>query len=93
MQNVAIEAVVTGRVQMVMYRDFTKRKAQALGIVGEVENMSDGSVRVYAEGGKENIEKFISALQTGSMLSRVGNVAYQYREPKGGFESFYIQYN
>lgn len=93
MQKVAFEATITGRVQMVMYRDFTKRKALALGIVGEVENMVDGSVRVYAEGEEEKLEKFLTSLRKGSLLSQVNNVAYQYREPKGGFESFYIQYN
>jgi len=93
MQKMAVVATVSGRVQMVMYRDFAKRKAHSLGIVGEIENKPDGTVAVYAEGEQENIEKFIEFLKKGSLLSDVGNVAYQFVEPRGGFDSFYIQYN
>lgn len=93
MQKAAFEATVTGRVQMVMYRDSTKRKAEALGIVGEIENHLDGSVRVYAEGDAERLEKLLAFLRTGSLLSSVANVAYRYVEPRGTFDSFSIRYN
>ena len=50
--NERLEAIVSGRVQMVMYRDFTARFARRLGLVGEVKNLSDGTVRVIAEGSR-----------------------------------------
>ena len=65
---------VYGRVQMVMFRDFTMRKARKLGLVGFVRNRADGSVEAYAEGSKENLEKWIGYLRRGSLLSRVDRV-------------------
>lgn len=88
----ALQATVTGRVQMVMYRDFVRRSARALRIVGEVENMSDGSVRVYAEGEEEALNRFVERLKKGSTFSRVDNVAYQFVAPRGGFSDFLILY-
>src|SRR3989344_224255 len=50
--NERIETIVSGRVQVVMYRDFATRKARGLGLVGEVKNLPDGTVRVVAEGAR-----------------------------------------
>ena len=36
-----IECVIIGRVQLVMFRDFARRKARKLGIAGTVENLPD----------------------------------------------------
>lgn len=88
----AINATVSGRVQGVMFRDFTRRKAQALGLVGEVQNMVDGTAHVYAEGEKEQLEELITLLKRGPLLARVDDVAYTEVKPKGGFSSFSIVY-
>ena len=40
-----LEVIVSGRVQMVMFRDFVQRKASSLKLVGEVQNLPDGTVR------------------------------------------------
>jgi len=87
-----LEAVVSGRVQMVMFRDFTRRKALKLGVVGEIKNRPDGTVAVYAEGSEETLEKFVEFLKRGSAFSRVDNVAYTFVYPRGGFDSFFIKY-
>jgi len=89
----AIAAIVSGRVQGVMFRDLTRRKAQSLGIVGEVENLVDGTVRVYAEGEEDRLEQFIATLKKGTFLSRVENIEYKFLEPKGGFSGFNIVYD
>jgi acylphosphatase len=67
--NERIEAIVYGRVQMVMYRDFTERKASGLQLTGEVQNLKDGTVKVIAEGTHEQLEKLIQKLHKGSVLS------------------------
>lgn len=85
-------ATISGRVQMVMFRDFVRRKALGLRLVGEVENLSDGGVKVYAEGEEETIMKFVEFLKRGSALSRVDNVAYQLGHPQGGYTTFSIRY-
>jgi len=54
-----IECTITGKVQMVMFRDFIQRKARALNISGTVENGEDGSVRVVAQGDEKSLQTFI----------------------------------
>lgn len=87
-----IECVITGRVQLVMFRDFAQRKARKLGIVGTVENLPDGSVKVVAQGTAGNLLEFISYLKKGSMLAKVENVSVKWTEPAESFESFKIIY-
>ena len=44
----ALHAFVSGRVQGVGYRAFTRNKAKLLGLRGFVRNLPDGRVEVYA---------------------------------------------
>ena len=87
-----IEAIVHGRVQMVMYRDFAERKARGLKLVGEVQNLSDGTVRVIAEGTRENLERYIEKLKGGPLLASVEGVAVGWKPASGGYTSFSIIY-
>lgn len=87
-----IEAIVQGRVQMVMYRDFAQRKAKGLGLVGEVENLSDGTVRVIAEGTREKLEHYIKKLHKGPLLAKVEGVSAAWLAPTGAYTSFSITY-
>lgn len=85
-----IECVITGRVQMVMFRDFAQRKARGLGLVGTVENLSDGSVVVIAEGKEEALRRFIALLHQGSLLSKVEEVKTGWKDATGEFSKFSI---
>jgi len=85
-----IECIISGRVQLVMFRDFAQRKARKLGIMGTVENLPDGSVKVVAQGSEENLLKFISYLKRGSMLAKVQNVSVRWTEAEEFFEDFKI---
>ncbi len=85
-----LEAKITGRVQMVMFRDFSQRKARRLGLVGTVQNMPNGSVSVVAEGKREDLEKFLVLLHKGSILSRVENVNVVWGVATGEFTDFKI---
>ncbi len=68
--------MVTGRVQGVNYRRFVIEMAQALGYVGYVKNMNDGSVEVVINATyEEDLEFFISKLYDGSMFSDVHDVS------------------
>ena len=87
-----IECKITGKVQMVLFRDFVQRKARGLGIVGTVENLEDRSVKVVAQGTKEDLEKLIEQLHKGPFLARVANITVSWREPKEVFSCFKIVY-
>ena len=78
---------------MMMFRDFTLRKAEALGLKGSVRNLKNGTVEVIAQGEKEKLEAFIEYLNKGSLLSRVDKVEVTWRETKSVFDRFYIVYS
>ncbi len=87
-----LEALVHGRVQMVTYRLFAKGRAHLLGLVGEVENLPDGTVRVVAEGEKEQLERFLAHLKKGPFFAHVVRVEEVWKEGAGAFDSFDIRY-
>ncbi|MDH5721597.1 MAG: acylphosphatase [Spirochaetia bacterium] len=53
----AIQLILTGKVQGVFCRDFCQKNAQALNIKGSASNLADGSVSVLLN---TNDEKLIS---------------------------------
>lgn len=75
---------------MVMFRDFAKRNARRLGLIGAVQNMLDGSVRVVAEGEKDKLERLLVVLNKGPWLARVDNVKVVWEEASGKFSKFDI---
>lgn len=91
--NERIEAVVEGRVQLVMYRDFACRKARALRLVGNVKNLPDGTVSVIAEGPREVLRAYIEKLRGGPILASVDNVAVSWFPATGDYTSFDIVYD
>jgi acylphosphatase len=87
-----LEAIVSGRVQMVMYRDFAQRKARGLKLVGDVLNLRDGTVRVRAEGPRESLEKYLAKLHKGPLLAHVEHVESEWKEATGEYQDFTILY-
>lgn len=85
-----ITVLVSGQVQGVGYRYFTRKKAFELGLSGYAENLSDGRVEVVAEGEKAALEHLIHYLRQGSRGARVDQVDVQWSEATGlkGFQSF-----
>ncbi len=66
--------VVQGRVQGVSYREYARRKALELGILGHALNHPDGSVHVLACGPAPAVETFASWLWQGSPWAAVSAV-------------------
>jgi|CXWL01.1.fsa_nt_gi acylphosphatase len=87
-----IEVVVSGQVQMVMYRDFTCRNARKLGLLGEVKNLPDSTVYVIAEGPRAQLEKLLSRLKTGPLLSDVEEVEVEWLSAQHRHKNFSISY-
>lgn len=81
-------AIVSGRVQMVMFRDFTTRKARKVGVHGFVQNLADGTVEIIAQGERAALERLIAYLHKGSILSKVEGVHVAWRIPQKAFDSF-----
>lgn len=85
-----LDIQVTGRVQMVMYRDFAQRKARGLNIVGTIQNQKDGSVHVVAQGEEKDLETYIKFLKKGPTFARVENVDIKESEELGKYAIFNI---
>jgi acylphosphatase len=88
-----LHAIVSGRVQMVMMRDFVCRKAHSLELLGYVKNLSDGTVEVVAQGDRKALEDLGRSLYKGSLFARVDNVQVIWRKPSAQYSAFTIDYS
>ncbi len=88
-----IICIISGRVQGVLFRDFTHRKANKIGLVGTVENLPNGTVKVIAEGSEAKLNEFLVKLKKGSLLSHVDDVRVEWSEAADTFTDFKIAYH
>ena len=65
---------ITGRVQGVGFRWWSRKTASGLGLAGTVRNRMDGSVEVHAEGPDKSMERFAQQLRDGPASARVQEV-------------------
>ena len=86
-----VEIYVSGRVQGVYFRQFTKEIASNLGLVGYVRNLPDGRVRAVAKGNHENIDLFVKKLRTGPGIANVESLDAKWYETDELFEDFSIR--
>ena len=75
------QAVITGRVQGVGYRQATLALAQELGLGGWVRNQWDGSVLVTAEGPELALQRLLAWLHSGPRMAHVERVTVQWMAP------------
>ena len=83
---------LTGRVQGVGFRHFTRQAAQRLDVAGWVRNESDGSVRVEAEGPREDLEDLLEAVQAGPRSARVEDASSEWGAASGDFDGFGVRH-
>lgn len=86
------EIKVTGRVQGVWFRAFTKEKAIETGINGWVKNTPDGHVLVVARGEKTDLDTFTDYLRIGPPMARVDKLFISEMNISGDFDNFSIKY-
>jgi acylphosphatase len=71
----SIRLLISGRVQGVAFRYFTRGEAQRLGLVGWVKNLPDGGVEVRATGSAGALERFRQQLRQGPPGARVDAIS------------------
>ena len=86
--KIARRVRVTGRVQGVFFRAWTREQAQQLGVSGWVRNCADGSVEAQFEGDGDAVKRIIDALQEGPPAARVDkmDVSEAETEDRNSFE-------
>ena len=57
--------IIKGMVQMVGFRFYAVRQAEALGIKGFVRNLASGEVEVVAQADEKSMKEFIKLLKKG----------------------------
>ncbi len=84
--------VISGIVQGVFYRAFTRDVANRLGLRGWVKNLPNGSVEALFEGNKEDVEQAIRQCSMGPPGSRVDDVDVEWKDYQGDFRDFQVRY-
>ncbi len=87
-----IRIVVKGKVQGVYYRDSTRAKAQSLGIVGWVRNLSNGDVEAMAIGKEEDLKKIVDWMWEGPTIAKVDEVLVYEERLIDEFKIFKVLY-
>lgn len=87
-----VHLYLSGIVQGVFFRDFTRRQAKALKIKGWVRNLIDGRVEAVGEGREKEIEEWLKSLRKGPPGAKVTDIEIKYEEPTGEFSDFVIIY-
>jgi len=90
--NKQVKIKIHGRVQMVMFRDATQRRAKKLRLFGLVKNKPDGTVQVIAEGETKRLKELVKWCYNGPMLARVDKIDVEWKEASGQFNKFKIRY-
>ncbi len=86
-----VHIIISGYVQGVCFRYFTKIKARNLGLKGFVRNIPNGDVEIIAEGNEKEIDELIEFCRKGPMLSCVANFKVEYEKFKGEFNDFTVK--
>jgi acylphosphatase len=69
-----VHVLVTGDVQGVGFRWFTRECAQRCKVGGWVRNTSGGQVELVAQGTRADVETFLDAIRRGPSRAHVENV-------------------
>jgi acylphosphatase len=84
----ALTAWVSGHVQGVGFRWWTRARALELGLVGSATNLGDGRVKVVAEGPRADLERLLGLLESGRTPGVVDAVRAQWGDASARYVGF-----
>lgn len=84
------EIIVDGIVQGVGFRYYARKTARRLGVVGYVQNLDDGTVKIICEAPRQSIEKFHEALRNAPPPIQVEKTTINIKPATGEFKTFKI---
>ncbi len=90
MAQICVHAFVSGRVQGVWFRHFTREQAQASGLTGWVRNLEDGRVEALLCGEEKAVRHVEAWLSQGPELANVAEVVSEECMPETEFTDFEI---
>ncbi len=84
--------IITGKVQGVFFRAYTKDAAEKYMITGWVRNKKNGSVEAVIKGKRKNMKQMIQWLHKGSPASSVDEIIIENQNGLSDFTDFKIRY-
>lgn len=86
----SVHVRVSGRVQGVYYRAFTRDRAKSLGVNGWVRNIPGGGVEAVLEGERRQVGELLKSMKSGPSGSFVLGMELSEIKAKG-YEDFKIE--
>lgn len=86
----ASKIIISGTVQGIFFRNFTRENANKLNLKGYIRNLEDGNIEIFVEGEKDNISSLIDLLKKGPPYSQIRDVKIEFRKWSGDFKEFKI---
>ncbi|WP_428234901.1 acylphosphatase [Gracilimonas sp.] len=83
---------LSGRVQGVGFRHFTKTKARSLGVKGWVRNLPDGRVEAVFEGDEKLVDQLIEKCKKGPRSAYVQSIDVEEEKSDESYTSFDVKF-
>lgn len=87
-----IHVFISGRVQGVGFRYFTRLNALRLKLRGWVKNLDEGRVELTAEGPRDPLDQLLAKIRKGPRAAKVKDVEVKEEKPTGEFTGFEIRH-
>lgn len=83
---------ISGVVQGVAFRHYTREAARKIGVTGWVRNLPNGNVEAVFEGTPENVMEAVNWCRQGPPSARVDEVKVMDEDYTGEFSSFEVSF-
>lgn len=84
-----LTAYISGKVQKTGYRARVLSIARDFGLLGYVQNLADGRVKVVAEGEDYDLESLLADIDINNTLIRVADIHKEYSPATDEFQGFF----
>jgi acylphosphatase len=88
MKQVRATVRISGIVQGVNFRYFTRRTAEAYNVTGWVKNLANGDVEAVFEGREAEVRRVLDWCHEGPSGARVDEVLINWEDYRGEFPTF-----
>lgn len=86
-----VHLLISGRVQGVSFRYYTRQQALSKNVAGWVRNLTSGEVEAVFEGEEDDVEEMLSWCREGPPAARVEHVHLDWEVPSGDLDGFNIR--
>ncbi|MGN8224254.1 acylphosphatase [Gracilimonas sp. BCB1] len=83
---------ISGRVQGVGFRHFTKTRARSLGVNGWVRNLPDGRVEAVFQGDEQLVDQLIEKCKKGPRSAYVQSIEVEEDTGEEAYTSFDVKF-